>query len=59
VFYPLLAKRTSKARRRLSAELIAICDVYFWKLLRRDLDFSREQTEVAIREAILALKGVT
>lgn len=56
-FAPLLAERTGTARRRLLAELIAICDVYFWKLLRRDLGLSREQTELAIREAILALKG--
>jgi AcrR family transcriptional regulator len=56
-FSPLLAKRTGEERRRLLAELIAICDVYFWKLLRRDLDLSREQTELAIRETILALKG--
>jgi hypothetical protein len=58
-FAPLLAERTSKARRRLLAELIAICDVYFWKLLRRDLGLSREQTELAMRETILALKGET
>jgi AcrR family transcriptional regulator len=58
-FAPLLAERTGKARRRLLAELIAICDVYFWKLLRRDLGLSREQTELAMRETILALKGET
>jgi AcrR family transcriptional regulator len=58
-FAPLLAKRTGEERRRLLAELIAICDVYFWKLLRRDLGLSREQTEHAIRETILALKGET
>ncbi len=56
-FAPLLAKRTGEERRRLLAELIAVCDVYFWKLLRRDLGLSREQTELAIRETILALKG--
>ncbi len=56
-FAPLLAERTGKARRRLLAELIVICDVYFWKLLRRDVGLSREQTELAIRETILALKG--
>ena len=56
-FAPLLAKRTGTARRRLLAELVAICDVYFWKLLRRDLGLSREQTELAIRETILALEG--
>ena len=59
VFAPLLAKRTGNARRRLLAELIAICDVYFWKILRRDVGLSREQTELAIRETILALKGET
>jgi AcrR family transcriptional regulator len=58
-FAPLLVKRTGMARRRLLAELIAICDVYFWKLLRRDVGLSREQTELAIRETILALKGGT
>lgn len=58
-FAPLLAGRTGTARRRLLVELIAICDVYFWKLLRRDLGLSREQTELAIRETILALKGDT
>ena len=58
-FAPLLAKPTGEERRRLLAELIAVCDVYFWKLLRRDLGLSREQTELAIREAIVALKGDT
>src|SRR5918992_1897177 len=52
-FAPLLAERTGTARRPLSAELIAICDVYFWKILRRDLGLSREQTELALRETIL------
>jgi len=56
-FAPLLAKRTGEEHQRLLAELIAICDVYFWKLLRRDMGLSREQTEHAIRETILALKG--
>ena len=56
-FAPLLAEHTGEKRRRLLAKLIAVCDVYFWKLLRRDLGLSREQTELAIRETILALKG--
>jgi len=56
-FGPLLAERTGEKRRRLLAELIAICDVYFWKLLRRDVGLSRKQTELAIRETVLALKG--
>ena len=58
-FAPLLAERTGEERRRLLAELIAICDVYFWKLLRRDLGLSREQTELAITETIVGLKGKT
>jgi AcrR family transcriptional regulator len=58
-FAPLLAKRAGEERRRILAELIAVCDVYFWKLLRRDMGLSREQTELAIRETILALKGDT
>lgn len=58
-FAPLLAERAGEARERLRAELIAVCDVYFWKLLRRDLGLSREQTTLAIRETILALKGET
>ncbi len=57
VFAPLLAERVGNARQRLLAELIAVCDVYFWKLLRRDLGLSREQTELALKETILALKG--
>src|SRR5215210_1262206 len=56
-FAPLLAKREGAARQRLLAELVAICDVYFWKLLRRDMSLSREQTELAISETILALEG--
>ena len=56
-FAPLLAKRIGAARQRLLAELVAICDVYYWKLLRRDMGLSREQTELAIRETILALEG--
>src|SRR5918998_1227622 len=36
-FSPLLAQPTGKARRRFLAELVGICNVYFWKLLRRDL----------------------
>jgi hypothetical protein len=58
-FAPLLAKCAEEERRRLLAELIAVCDVYFWKLLRRDLSLSREETGLAIRETILALKGET
>ncbi len=56
-FAPLLARRTGQERERLLAQLIAVCDLYFWKLLRRDLKLSREQTELTITEAIQALEG--
>ena len=57
VFAPLLAERTGPQRERLLAQLIAICDLYFWKLLRRDLGLSPEQTELAVIEAITALEA--
>ena len=56
-FEPLLAERSGEARERLRAELVAVCDVFFWKILRLDLGLSREQTELAIRETIFALRG--
>ena len=56
-FAPLLAERAGEARERLLAELVAVCDVYFWKILSRDLGLSREQTVLALRETIAALKG--
>jgi AcrR family transcriptional regulator len=57
VFAPLLAERAGPQRERLLAQLIAICDLYFWKLLRRDLDLSPEQTELTMIEAIKALEA--
>jgi AcrR family transcriptional regulator len=56
-FAPLLAERGGEDRRRLLAQLIAVCDVYFWKILSRDLGLSREQTELALKDMVLALKG--
>ncbi|HET7272675.1 MAG TPA: TetR/AcrR family transcriptional regulator [Rubrobacter sp.] len=56
-FAPLLAERSGEARERLLAELVAVCDVYVWKVLRFDLGLGREQTELALREMIFALKG--
>ncbi len=56
-FEPLLAEREGENRRRLRAELVAVCDVQFWKILRRDLGLSRGQTALALEETIVALKG--
>jgi AcrR family transcriptional regulator len=56
-FAPLLTGRDGQDRERLLAELVAVCDVYFWKILSLDLGLSREQTVLALEEIILALKG--
>lgn len=55
VFAPTLEGRTGTARERLVAQLCALCDVYTWKLLRRDRDLSRRQTQIAMVELIAAL----
>jgi AcrR family transcriptional regulator len=39
-------------RERRIAQLVAICDVYTWKLLRRDSGLGREDTELAITEML-------
>ena len=57
VFAPHFVGRTGPQRERLLAQLIAICDLYFWKLLRRDLGLSPEQTELTMIEVIRALEA--
>lgn len=54
---PLLGDMDSAARRRRLAQLVAITDVYTWKLLRRDQRLGRRETETAIAEMIRAVKG--
>jgi hypothetical protein len=34
------------------AQLVAVCDVYTWKLLRRDAGLSRTQTRTALLELL-------
>jgi AcrR family transcriptional regulator len=51
-FAPTLEKLRGTARRRRLAQLVAVCDVYMWKLLRRDRRLSRRQTEVGLRELL-------
>ena len=57
VFGPELARRWESDRAVLRAQLIANCDVYLWKLLRRDLGLSRGQAERAVLGVIEALRA--
>jgi AcrR family transcriptional regulator len=57
MFAPTLAGLRGADRRRRLAQLVAVCDVYTWKLLRRDRGLSRPQTELALRELLQPLTG--
>jgi len=52
VFAPALAARSGVERDRRLAQLVAVCDVNTWKLLRRDAGLSRRQTELALVELL-------
>jgi AcrR family transcriptional regulator len=54
---PLLDGQSGSQRHRRLAQLAAICDVYTWKVMRRDGDLGRAETERSIRELIEALVG--
>jgi AcrR family transcriptional regulator len=56
-FEPGLARLRGAERTRRLAQLVAVCDVYTWKLLRRDRGLSRPQTETALRELLQPLTG--
>ncbi|MFA9400113.1 MAG: TetR/AcrR family transcriptional regulator [Acidobacteriota bacterium] len=52
VFAPALAGLAGVARDRRLAQFVAICDVYTWKLLRRDAGLSHRQTGIALVELL-------
>jgi AcrR family transcriptional regulator len=52
VFEAALAPLTGRTRERRLAQLVAVCDVYTWKLLRRDAGLSRRHTELALLELL-------
>ncbi len=52
VFAPWLAQRSGADRARLQAQLVAVCDVYTWFLLRRQAGLSRQATRQAIAELV-------
>lgn len=55
VFAPTLAALRGAQRARRFAQLVAVCDVYTWKLMRRDRGLSRRQTELALVELLQPL----
>jgi AcrR family transcriptional regulator len=57
VFAPALAGRRGAERARRLAQLVAVTDVFTWRLLRRDRGLSRRQTELAMRELLDPLMG--
>ncbi len=57
-FAPTLDRqRRGTARERRLCELVAVTDVLFWKLLRRDMRLSRRDTAAAMLEVLTALEG--
>jgi AcrR family transcriptional regulator len=51
-FSPLLGDLPARARRRRIGQLVAVTDIYHWKVLRRDVGLSRAEVEASIRELI-------
>lgn len=54
-FEPQLAALEQPARGLLRAQLVTICDVYVWKLLRQDMRLSVTETEAAVTEILQSL----
>ena len=55
VFATTLSALRGRSRRRRLAQLVAVCDVYTWKLLRRDAGLDRTTTELAMIELLAPL----
>jgi AcrR family transcriptional regulator len=59
VFAAALAGLRGAQRERRLAQLVAVCDVYTWKVLRRDRGLSRRDTERALVELLEPLTKET
>jgi AcrR family transcriptional regulator len=59
VFADSLEPLSGVARARRLAQLVVVCDVYTWKLLRLDAGLSRRQTQIAIHELLGPLLNTT
>lgn len=55
VFAPWLSRKRGGARTRLRARLVAVTDVYVWKIFRRDLGLDPRAVEVTFRELVAAV----
>jgi AcrR family transcriptional regulator len=53
VFAPYLSNK--KQREQLVPQLVAVCDVYLWKLFRRDMGMNVNQYRDAVRDMISVL----
>ena len=51
-FSPLMLKLPPAVRRRRLGQLVAVTDIYQWKVLRRDVGLSRAEVEASLRELI-------
>jgi AcrR family transcriptional regulator len=51
-FEPQLSRLDPRTRERRLAQLVAMCDVYVWKILRRDIGLEVPQVEAALVELI-------
>ena len=51
-FSPLLGELPAAVRRRRLGELVAVTDIYYWKVLRRDVGLSRAEVEASLRDLI-------
>jgi len=58
-FAPQLSKVVKGDRRRTVDCLVAACDAYTWKLLRRDIGRSRGEAEACVRQMVDAILGGT
>lgn len=51
-FSPLLGELPPAVRRRRIGELVAVTDIYCWKVLRRDVGLSRAEVETSLRDLV-------
>lgn len=56
-FGSLVASGPTSERTQRLAQLVAVTDLYVWKVLRRDLGLSRDETEIAVRDLVNRITG--